>query len=144
MSSQVFAARGRRRPATMKAMLVVGTVLVAAWVAALGLGALGGFESLPRPDISFDDGDSAIVAGDPRPDQPAPTTTSALRDPRRPNFSPPSTGGLPARPRRATGEAPSVTLGATTGGVPAPDGIGITSDVPGIDASGSHDGASSD
>ncbi len=64
MSSQVFAAKGRSRPRVMRALLSAAAVLIAAWVAALAFGALGGFDSLPRPNLSFDGGDRATEAGD--------------------------------------------------------------------------------
>jgi hypothetical protein len=86
MSSQVFAAKGRSRSRTMRALLSAAAVLIAAWAAALAFGAFGGFDSLPRPNLSIDGGDSPTEANASGldhasgPDHPAPATRSAPRE----------------------------------------------------------------
>jgi hypothetical protein len=141
MSSQVFAAQGRSRPRMMRALLSAGAVLIAAWVAALAFGALGGFDSLPRPNLFFEGGDGATEGGDGAteakdsgPDQPVQATRSARRERRRAAVSSQvPTGGIPAPPKpRRVIESP-----ATTGGIPAVDeGTGSPSDTPDSEAPG--------
>jgi hypothetical protein len=123
IGAQVFAARGRSRPTAMRIVLVAGALVIAAWVAALGLGAFGGFDSLPRPDLSLDERDSPGSTRPLSPEQAVPATAAAPRDVRRPAVSPSSTGGTPSPPSRAPTDLGSVTA-ATTGGIAPADDAG--------------------
>jgi hypothetical protein len=127
----------------MRAVLVAGALVIGAWVAALGLGAFGGFDSLPRPGLSLDDRDGPVAARPLAPEQPVPATAASPREGGRPAVGRSSTGGIELPPSRAPADLESVTA-ATTGGIPAADDAGARGsidygDPPRQDAPGDDD-----
>ena len=132
--TQVFAAEGRLRGHAVRAALIGGGLLLAAWLAALVLGSFGGLGGLPGIDLTGKPEARSAKSGSPTPGKTADVATHSVAQPvDRASAGPaPSHGGSSSRPAAApgtTGPAPAQPS-ATTHGKPAGSGTGSGSGKP--------------
>jgi hypothetical protein len=124
-NAAIFAAQGAARPRLVRALVAAGIALVAAWLIALALGVLGGFEALPGLPSSHPK--SSSEASSPTRHAPAPARNIVRRTaPAAAPSEPAPAGGGSAgsgsgssRPKPAASaptvtQAPSTTAGTTS------------------------------
>jgi hypothetical protein len=145
---QVFAAKGRSRRRAMRIALAIGGGLVVAWVAALALGAFGGFDTLPQVNLKADDPKEQAT--------PAPAETAApaaaqateagatQQQAATPRSDEPTGGGGAAPVRKPSKPAPTPAPAPQPTGKPegagSTDGTGKPIGTPGNGSTGSNAG----
>jgi hypothetical protein len=119
-SAAIFAAQGAARPRLVRAAVAAGIALVAAWLIALALGVLGGFDSLPGLPSSHSRSSTEASSPARHVAVPAPKvipqSAPAVQRSESPSVGGSGGGGAATSQPKPTASAPTVTQAPSTAG----------------------------